>query len=81
MSTARELKREGPWTKREEALQRHWAREREIFKLKNWQMPPCCAVAEKQPIGNTLWTQSYAVARKRRLEFLAADEHHYDDLE
>ncbi len=64
--------------KQEVALYAHWDREREMFHLKPWEMPPCLAKSPRR--DGSGWAGTYALARERRLQLLAADPHHYDDI-
>jgi hypothetical protein len=65
-----------------EALHRHWEAERREFNLHPSDVPPCLAGSEecKHPpasFGFISWPRSRAL----RARILAANPHHYDDLE
>lgn len=63
----------------EDAVKAHYGREIELFHLKPWEMPPVMAITPTQPGGKSVWDTTWPLARKRRLAFLKADPHHYDD--
>ena len=63
----------------DEARLAHYRREIALFALKPWEMPPYMATASCARDGAG-WAESYPLARSRRLQLLAEDVHHYDDI-
>jgi hypothetical protein len=65
--------------RQEDAIQRHWKRETETFRLRSWECPPVLATGDAP--SNTAWAESWPIARQRRLQLLAEDPYHYDDVD
>jgi hypothetical protein len=65
-----------------EVLHRHWAAERAEFDLRPSDIPPCLASGSTcvHP-PNTAGFASWPRARALRAKILAADPHHYDELD